>query len=159
MKPLSKLGVGVWNVVTQTEAATISQAIYTKEIDGVDSDLINSFAWDTALDYIQKCGILSPDYANTCGYSKIDTSKPQTTGTNVLRATNAVDEACKIFDMAGNITEWSTETCTYESVFGDSYVARGDTYVGNFYAKHRGVYDITSIGPHSRIQSNSISVT
>ena len=115
VKPLSKAGVGVWNAVTQLEAATICRAMYTKTADGVESDLINSFAWDTAIDFIQKCGTESnsSSYATTDGTSAIDTSKPQTTGTNKLSATNAVDQQCKIFDMAGNCLELCTETSTY----------------------------------------------
>ena len=113
IKPLSKAGVGVWNAVTQIEAATICQAMYTKTSNGVESDLINSFAWDTAIDYIQKCGTASNSstYATTQGKST-DTSNPQTTGTNTLSATSSTDQQCKIFDMAGNCSEWSTETYT-----------------------------------------------
>ena len=117
VKPLSKSGMGVWDAVTQPEAATICQAMYTKTANGVESDLINSFAWDTAIDYIQKCGTASNSarYATTQGKSGVDVAYPQTTGTNILLATNSLDQQCKIFDMAGNCTEWSTETTSYGS--------------------------------------------
>ena len=139
VKPLSKAGVGVWNAVTQPEAATICQAMYTKTADGVESDLINSFAWDTAIDYIQKCGTAtnSSTYATTQGKSETDTN-PQTTGTNTLLATTAVDQQCKIFDMAGNCREWSTEASTFSS---GSYpcVIRGGVYYDTFNASCRSI--------------------
>ena len=68
----------------------------------VTSDLINSYAWDTAIVFIQKCGTESNSstYSYTVGQSS--TSTLQTTGTNILKATSKVDKQCNIFDMAGN---------------------------------------------------------
>ena len=70
----------------------------------VTSDLINSYAWDTAIVFIQKCGTESNSstYSYTVGQSSTSTSEPQTTGTNILKATSKVDKQCNIFDMAGN---------------------------------------------------------
>ena len=142
IKPLSKAGVGVWNAVTQIEAATICQAMYTKTSNGVESDLINSFAWDTAIDYIQKCGAASnsSSYATTSGKST-DTSNPQTTGTNTLLATSSTDQQCKIFDMAGNCREWSTETSTCDSG-GYPCVYRGGNYDDTNRTRDRNYDDI-----------------
>ena len=137
VKPLSKAGVGVWNAVTQPEAATICQAMYTKTANGVESDLINSFAWDTAIDFIQKCGAESnsSSYATTKGQST-DTSNPQTTGTNTLLATSSTDQQCKIFDMAGNCLEWSTETSTGNSG-SNPCVRRGGSFDSTFNTSYR----------------------
>ena len=139
VKPLSKSGVGVWNAVTQHEAATICRAMYTKNADGVESDLINSFAWDTAIDFIQKCGTASnsSSYATTLAKSGVDTSNPQTTGTNTLLETSSTDQQCKIFDMAGNCYEWCTET--YISVDYPN-VSRGGTYAFSIPAIYRNNY-------------------
>ena len=70
----------------------------------VTSDLINSYAWDTAIVFIQKCGTESNSstYSKTVGQSSTSTSASQTTGTNKLKATSKVDKQCNIFDMAGN---------------------------------------------------------
>ena len=70
----------------------------------VTSDLINSYAWDTAIVFVQKCGTESNSstYSYTGGRSSISTSMQQTTGTTILKATNKVDKQCNIFDMAGN---------------------------------------------------------
>ena len=101
----------VWNYVTQNKASELSRDMYKSEAK-VTSDLINSYAWDTAIVFIQKCGTESNSstYSHTVGQSSTSTSAPQTTGTNILNATSKVDKQCNIFDMAGNCYEWTTET-------------------------------------------------
>ena len=114
----------VWNYVTQNKASELSRNMYGSEAK-VTSDLINSYAWGTAIVFIQQCGTESNSstYSHTVGQSS--TSTPQTTGTNILKATSKVDKQCNIFDMAGNCSEWTTETSS------NSYnpcVTRGGTY-------------------------------
>mgnify|MGYP002576309352 CR=1 FL=1 len=101
----------VWNYVTQNKASELSKNMYGSEAK-VTSDLINSYAWDTAIVFVQKCGTESNSstYSRTVGPSSTSTSAPQTTGTNILKATSKVDKQCNIFDMAGNCLEWTTET-------------------------------------------------
>ena len=132
----------VWNYVTQNKASELSRDMYKSEAK-VTSDLINSYAWDTAIVFIQKCGTESNSstYSYTVGQSSTSTSAPQTTGTNILSATSKVDKQCNIFDMAGNCFEWTTET------HSDSYapcVSRGGNYsYSNYYTSYRG-YSNTS---------------
>ena len=45
----------VWNNVTQNKASELSRDMYGSEAK-VTSDLINSYAWDTAIVFIQECG-------------------------------------------------------------------------------------------------------
>ena len=101
----------VWHDITQPKASEVSRNMYGSEAK-VTSDLINSYAWDTAIVFIQKCGTESNSltYSQTAGLSLTSTSEPQTTGTNILNATKKVDKQCNIFDMAGNCWEWTTET-------------------------------------------------
>ena len=98
-----KSGQEVWNYITQPKASEVSRNMYGSEAK-VTSDLINSYAWDTAIVFIQKCGTESNSstYSYTYGQSSTSTSEPQTTGTNILKATSKVDKQCNIFDMAGN---------------------------------------------------------
>ena len=119
----------VWNYVTQNKASELSRDMYGSEAK-VTSDLINSYAWDTAIVFIQKCGTESNSstYSYTVGQSSTSTSAPQTTGTNILKATSKVDKQCNIFDMAGNCYEWTTET---ESEFYNPCVVRGGVYRGS----------------------------
>ena len=116
----------VWNYVTQNKASELSRDMYKSEAK-VTSDLINSYAWDTAIVFIQKCGTESNSstYSYTAGLSLTSKSEPQTTGTNILNATKKVDKQCNIFDMAGNCFEWTTETSS--DSFGPC-VGRGDFF-------------------------------
>ena len=117
----------VWNYVTQNKASELSRDMYGSEAK-VTSDLINSYAWDTAIVFIQKCGTESNSltYSQTAGLSLTSTSEPQTTGTNILKATSKVDKQCNIFDMAGNCWEWTTETCIGS---GTPCGSRGGLYI------------------------------
>ena len=107
----------VWNYVTQNKASKLSRNMYGSEAK-VTSDLINSYAWDTAIVFIQKCGTEnnSSTYSKTVGQSSTSTSATQTTGTNKLKATSKVDKQCNIFDMAGNCREWTTETSSDSNI-------------------------------------------
>ena len=132
----------VWNYVTQNKASELSRDMYGSEAK-VTSDLINSYAWDTAIVFIQKCGTESNSstYSYTVGQSSTSTSAPQTTGTNILSATSKVDKQCNIFDMAGNCWEWTTETHSDSSY---PCVSRGGNYsYSNYYTSYRG-YSNTS---------------
>ena len=97
----------LWNFIRQVEASKVSINTY-KDSKSVKSDLINSYAWDTAIVFIQECGITN--YANQSSRN----TKLSDTGTNN-------DEVCKINDMASNIREWTTEYSGFTSTSGDSY--------------------------------------
>ena len=87
--------------------------MYNTTNDKVTSDLINSYAWDTAIVFIEKCGT-NGNYAN----KKDGNGTLKTTGNNS-------DEQCKINDMAGNIMEWTTETYSFTAY---PCVVRGGFY-------------------------------
>ena len=105
----------LWNNVTQLDAAKISRNMYNNDNSvGVESDLINSYAWDTAIVFIQE--MENTNYAN------------KTSTNNSLTNTGTTgDEVCNIHDMASNCFEWTTEysdlklsdyvyPCTYRGV-------------------------------------------
>ena len=137
----------VYNYVTQSQASTLSQNMYTS--DSFTSDLINSYAWDTAIVFIQKCGTgsNSSTYSYTAGLSSSSTSAPQTTGTNILKATNKIDKQCNIFDMAGNCYEWATETSSHS---GGHCVFRGGDYNGSYVYPSGRLYGSTSYACSNR---------
>ena len=93
----------VYNYVTQLQAAQLSQNMYNS--DKFTSDLMNSYAWDTATVFIQNCGT----NAKYSRQNSLNTSLLQT-GTNSLTDTSKTDVQCNIYDMASNIWEWTTET-------------------------------------------------
>ena len=114
----------LWNRITQIDAATASRNLYST----VKSDLANSYAWDTAIVYIQ-------NFSGDADYSRqtsLNTSLANT-GTNN-------DERCKINDMASNLREWNTEFSTIVSdSFALAYGNRGgDCLKSTYYVGDRG---------------------
>ena len=121
----------VYNNVTQPQAASLSQGMYA-ENSNFTSDLMNSYAWDTAIDFLQKCDNRTD---KTTPYSRQTTvnSTLATQGTNNLETK---DQICNIFDMASNCYEWTTETYS-NSIF--PCVRRGGLYDNSYtYAANRG---------------------
>lgn len=106
--------------VTQKEAATVSQDMYNGD-QYVESDLTNSYAWDTAIVYIQAMG--HNGYAN-----KID-------GNGELKNTGETgDVKCNIYDMSGNCFEWVTETSSNKtSTYAYPCTIRGGAYTNDSY--------------------------
>ena len=121
----------VYNYVTQLQAAQLSQNMYNS--DKFTSDLMNSYAWDTAIVFIQNCGTNSK-YSRQ---NSLNTSLSQT-GTNSLTDTSKTDVQCNIYDMASNIWEWTTETSNDSS---NPCVYRGGGYnSSNCYSSIRDSY-------------------
>ncbi len=93
----------VYNYVTQPQAADLSRNMYQNKM--FESDLINSYAWDTALVFIQTFG--QNDYAIKHFPNLKEWGKK---GTNNLADVIAQDKECNIWDMAANYLEYTTET-------------------------------------------------
>ena len=77
-----------------------------------ESDLVNSYAWDTAITFLQKVDNRENKTETTKPYSRQNSLN---TGTLAEKGTNKLstqDKICNIFDMASNTWEWSTETCS-----------------------------------------------
>ena len=104
-KPSIKAGLSVWNSINQPEAAVVCQNMYNTNNDKITSDLINSYAWDTTLSYIQKCGTNSIYSTQKSIQGSLARTGAATNGTNN-------DKQCNIYDLAGNVYELTTETCT-----------------------------------------------
>ena len=118
----------LWNNITQIDAATASRNIY----EAVTSDLINSYAWDTAIVYIQNFSG-DTDYS----YQTTKNTSLSNTGTNG-------DEVCKINDMASNTLEWTTEY----SIGIDSSIAYSCNFRG-------GYYDLSHYCTRARVFNNA----
>ena len=89
----------LWNDITELGASKVSINTYNKSTT-VKSDLMNSYAWDTAIVFIQEAG--HANYAN------------KTDGNGILKNTGEIgEEVCKINDMVSNLLEWTTEYSTY----------------------------------------------
>ena len=126
----------VYNWVTQLQAAQLSQNMYTS--DKFTSDLINSYAWDTAIVFIQNCGT-NTKYSIQNSLNKALAQ----TGTNSLSDTSKIDVQCNIYDMASNIIEYTTETSTFNaSQF--PCTSRGGYYNENNRCASTRYYNLTS---------------
>ena len=122
-KITSKYNQTVLGNITQPNAAKAAREMYgeIKENNKLvyASDLVNSYAWDTAIVFIQT-------YSGKTDYASHNESKT----TKAFTATGKNnDKYCNIWDMSGNVNEWTTESSTE---FRDSYfypcVRRGGHY-------------------------------
>ena len=120
----------VWDSITQPNAATAARNMY-KDAKTFTSDLMNSYAWDTATLFLQTCGD-NPTYSRK---KSVNTSLA-TTGTNdTTKYTGKQDIQCNIYDMASNVLEWTTETSSNSSF---PCVGRGgDYYSSSSYTSSR----------------------
>lgn len=123
VKPLSKSGCGVWNYISRTDALTVAASM-VNTTDEVKSGLISGECWDTTLQWMVNS---STNAAANAGYDTDSTGKgwysnvsSSTTHTTGYYAVN------NIYDMAGNIWEWTTENCI--SAGSNYLVRRGGHY-------------------------------
>ena len=99
----------VYNNTTQPNAATVSRGMYSDS--NFESDLMNSYAWDTAIVFLQK-------FDNRANKASLKPYSRQTSlngslasqGTNNLSDASKQDVICNVYDMASNCYEWTTET-------------------------------------------------
>ena len=97
----------VYNYVSQLQAAELSRNMYNDS--NFTSDLVNSYAWDTAIVFIQSC---SGDNRYSQQSSLNQSFEPKgTVGTGTTE-----DVKCNIYDMASNCYEKTTETSGNPSI-------------------------------------------
>ncbi len=129
-KPLSKPSTGVqaenkgeeyaphtdsqigqlWNNITQPNAATAARNMYPQN-GNYESDLTNSYAWDTAIVFIQT-------YSGKEKYSRETSTKTtlENTGERSTGDTNTTDKVCNIYGMKNCCAEWTTESGPNRSI-------------------------------------------
>ena len=125
----------VYNYVTQQQAAEQAQEMYTS--NNFTSDLMNSYAWDTATLFLQICGNNDTPYSRKTSVNGSLASK----GTNAVDYTGTRDKQCNVYDMASNILEWTTETSSYSD---NPCVSRGGFYNVSIFCTSYRIYDIAS---------------
>ena len=132
-----KSGVYPYNYVNQSDASSLAREMYSSS--NFDSDLINSYAWDTAIVFIQTFSGDTDYSRQTRLQSTLAKCGEATYGTNK-------DVRCNIYDMAGNTLEWTTETYSNTSL---PCVLRGGTYnFTSYYTSIRNNYDTTDSDIH-----------
>ena len=124
----------VYNYTTQLQAAELSRGMYSDS--NFESDLMNSYAWDTAIVFLQKFDNRA-NKASLKPYSRqnrLNTSFAGQ-GTNNLSDASKQDVICNVYDMASNCFEWTTETCSGSDSLCTS--SGGSYSVINFYTSTR----------------------
>ncbi len=146
-KPVSKKNNQVWNYVYQRTAKELGKRMYEGHT-AVTSQLIDSYAWDTTVDWLAKevSGIgsdstgygnyhnggirfldslyavqqynnndwtVSPTYKKGSGIANGYTELA--TGATVLEGSSSQNKMKNIYDMAGNMWEWTTEVGNYST--------------------------------------------
>ena len=99
----------VYNYTTQLQAAELSRGMYSDS--NFESDLMNSYAWDTAIVFLQKFDNRA-NKASLKPYSRQNSLNDSlaSQGTNNLSDASKQDVVCNVYDMASNCWEWTTET-------------------------------------------------
>jgi len=137
-----KAGQASYNYIKYTDAKSLAEGFSGKQgYTSVKSKLVSSYAWDTAIAFIQKT---NSDYGNsseegnynnspTFTYTGIaDTEKNKQTkanGTSTLIPTGQTTAVNNIYDMGGNVWELTTESC---SLMYGTYTSRGGDYYDHF---------------------------
>ena len=114
--------------ITRDQAKSQIEAMYSSN-NNVESELISSYAWDTALNFICQTNVGSGEGYNlsrttSSQYGNIGTNKKENTGAYVA------DNYSNIHDLLGNCYEWTTE---YYSNSNGPCVIRGGIYNYSYY--------------------------
>ena len=126
-----------YNNVRRTQAVSLAEGFATKQGYKAKTKLVSSYAWDTTIAFLQK---VNSDYGNSSEEGNYkDTTFPYTdiTGASQTKASNSqvlvptgqTTPVCNIYDMGGNVLEWTTESCSYKF---SPYAMRGGDGSGKF---------------------------
>ena len=145
-----------YSCVTRTQAVSLAEGFATKQGYKAKTKLVSSYAWDTTIAFIEKTvnnyGSSSSqgNYSDTSvTYKDItDESKPEKTkaeNSSLLVATGQTTPVCNIYDMGGNVWEWTTETSSFP---GYPYAVRGGDYLCGFAGEPAGYRKVISDGAY-----------
>ena len=126
-----------YNYVTRTQAKSLAEDFATKQGYKAKTKLVSSYAWDTTIAFMQKA---NSDYGSsseegnyvdtTFSYTDITgASKTKASGSTVLIPTGQTTPVCNIYDMGGNVLEWTTESYSNTNY---PYIVRGGSYLSPF---------------------------
>ena len=126
-----------YNYVKIAQAISLAEGFATKQGYKAKTKLVSSYAWDTTIAFMQK---VNSDYGSsseegnyrntTFSYTDITGAK-QTKAkySEVLVPTGQTTPVCNIYDMGGNVYEWTTESYLNKTF---PYAERGGVYGSDF---------------------------
>ena len=126
-----------YNWVSMFFAKSLAEGFATKQGYKAKTKLVSSYAWDTTISFLQK---VNSDYGNssaegnyndkTFSYTDITgATKTKAKSSSVLVPTGQTTPVCNIYDMGGNVWEWTTETFRHMT---NNFTSRGGSYNNNF---------------------------
>ena len=129
-----------YNYISQANCKTLAEGMSTAQGYKAKTKLVSSYAWDTAISLIQ---ITNEDYGNSSAegnykdtsftYKDISTvtdeEKTKSNGSSTLVPTGQTTAVCNIYDMGGNLLEYTAESCSNTNSF---YNTRGGNYSYNY---------------------------
>ncbi len=139
-----------YNYVTRMQAISLSEGFAIKQGYKAKTKLVSSYAWDTAIAFIQK---VNSDYGNSSeegNYKDTTFNYKDITGISRTKTSSSSGEivptgqsepVCNIYDMGGNIFEWSTELGTSTTY---PYPKRGGGYGNSYVGNPAGIRSSTS---------------
>lgn len=118
-----KPNLDVYNYVTQSEARALAEGMYSSA--NYTSSLPSSYAWDTAIKFLEQTGneAYLTDSSQGNYYNTMPDGKTQ--AGSVLIKTGKTTAVKHLYDMGGNVYEWTTER--YSNVEATK-VSRGGFY-------------------------------
>ena len=135
-----KAGQVPYNYVTRTQAKSLAEGFKTQQnySSTIKTKLVSSYAWDTAIAFLQK---VNSDYGSsseegnyrdtTFSYTDITgASQTKVSNSQVLVPTGQTTPVCNIYDMGGNVWEWTTESRSDDA--STPYTIRGASSYNNF---------------------------
>ena len=127
--PVSKKGATVWTNIAYTNAKANAESMISNEY--VQTGLITGTAWDTTCHWIEgslKSINASASLTDSRYYGNYKNSVAPANENSGTRRTAGFSENWKtknIYDLAGNVFEWTSEVCRY------SFIRRGGSYYGD----------------------------
>ena len=141
-----------YNYVTRAQAKSLAEGFKTQQGYKAKTKLVSSYAWDTTIAFLQK---VNSDYGERSegNYREIAFSYTDITGasqtksssSSVLIPTGQTTPVCNIYDMGGNVWEWTTETSSFP---GYPYAVRGGDYLCGFAGEPAGYRKVISDGAY-----------
>ena len=113
----------VYNFVTQSEARSLAEGMAGVEGYSGTTNLTSSYAWDTALRFLQATG--NSSYLTNSSQGNYYNTSFGGTNSSTLMETGQTTAVKHLYDMGGNVYEWTTERYSNSEA---TKVSRGGFY-------------------------------